>query len=745
MTGTTAGRANGRRSTAGGAPRAHVVVDLGSWAHRVGSLRGRRYAELDLQRLADLLHGYGLEVAQLVVVGPFVPVALGRDADEEAAVRLATRNDRWWSAESARWGRGRHRGVPLRRVLGATNGRREVGADALVAAVSLELAATVPAAQSERAEVVVVCSHDADLHHLHRYAAPVPLLLAGSFSPAERRLLRRGAVVDDAQAGVVPHLAVREEDAASVAADALHDPIVLGVETLVLGDRGDWPEGVHRGSRAGDRVVVVAEGRRGRAVSSPLGRALHPAAARPEGARTVAVVDPYGIANAAISSIGVGELPRAEAFQELVGSLGWDFPIAVLAVVPDLDPIRTRGLPGELQRAWHERDAQLDALADEMAEDGDPLTVARRAVLQPDRVDRSRLDSPLERDITPLATKRLSTGLVAELWAACCAGDHRVLLCTEDPDVIWALDALAAAGIDRFAEVVRIGVHARRLRIVDQPDRSTARPAVGANPFLVLTDAQLAELVGAGSQPYGRRLRNRLHHAVRAGSEWRFEGFDPETGAAVMSTVVAAGSDPASAHPADAAADADRIEARFVGGGPHEDGRPVRPDRRTEGIALRFDPHRPCAMPVIAHDRREATPVEATVVHWRPGVIAVDVDGDLVPDAEASAGHDAHGYAPGARVTVLLGQDGSCHLADPGDHLEPTEPELVRLGPGSSRERAVHPIEDGAGGIGLPPPGTGEVPGDEGDVVLAVRSGERDGVPAWTVLSSPLPHLDWMA
>ncbi len=288
-----------------------------------------------------------------------------------------------------------------------------------------------------------MCSHDSDLFHLYRYSHRVPVLMCGAFSHGERELL---------QSSRTPHVDLHGEDLVGAAVDAQPRPSIDDVVVQRVGDGapertiGEW---ISEELQPGDLVVVD---RRGDATvrSTPLLRASAHGRVpdRPlDRARTVAVVDPYGLMNAAIAAIGVGRLASADAVRDLVSFNGWDSPIAVYATIPDIDRRRTRGLHEALRTAWRARDGELDRLAHAFDSDDDPLTQNQRAPLKAPCAPPEAFDAT--RSSAALAVKRMATGLLCDLWLAATTNpDASLVLFTDDPDLALVLDQLPSAGID---------------------------------------------------------------------------------------------------------------------------------------------------------------------------------------------------------------------------------------------------------------------------------------------------------
>ena len=117
----------------------------------------------------------------------------------------------------------------------------------------------------------------------------------------------------------------------------------------------------------------------------------------------------------------------------------------------------------------------------------------------------------------------------------------------------------------------------------------------------------------------------------------------------------------------------------------------------------------------------------------------MDIDGDGVRDGTGTVGHGTREFRPS--TTVVIERDpnsGSWNLVDPGPYCgEQLEPELVRM---VDDTPTVEPVEGGPAGVAIPPLGRDDVPGEPGDIYLAVCTGS-DPHPIWMVLSSPLEHL----
>ena len=703
-----------------------VVVDVASVAYAIRDATDGVEHPIDprLDRLVELIERMSFSVVGLRVALPLAAVD-GPGSHRGRAEEFVERRYRWLVAERERvhaWAQRRNRAISLRALPGAFDGYREVAVDVVAALGALDAAADIVRRGRVHDQVVLVVSNDRDLQHLAAYASPVRLFSVGTYDGAARARLR---------AADIPHVAL--------------DPREL---VVTVGDAAFPGTPPSRGTLTDEAVLTRrAPGGRVYAVSSPLDRDTQ-AGRRPPSeplteSNTVAVVDPYGLAAAAVRAIGLACLPTAATVRALLADFGWPRPIAVYATVPDLRHDLPHDLDPQVWAAWQRRDEELDDLARELDGDRDALTQVRRGVLEPQRQQGRRTRDAVHRagvehDPVQRFTKQLSTGLAADLWlAATVAPDAQIVLCSDDCDLAWAQRVFSLVGIPNPDRVTRVGIHAHSSRRVHV--YGVADDALDDAAYVILTEGLLAELVGVAA-PSGPRLRHLLHEAVARGADWEVDGIDPENGGIVVHAVPA-GPEGGPIRP-------ERVVAILSAGalavgdvirklGSCDDGPPTRLD-------LLFDHRSPCSMPMLQIARpdkeRGATVVERT------DALLIDFDRDGRVDAAVSPGHDTAAYERGARVTIRRSADHrSWVLADAGVPAsaasEPVPAVDIVTVTGLKHGRFVARTADGASGTLLPPPGEGESPLPLGARVFAARLTETAGT-SWIALSTRLAFLD---
>lgn len=704
-----------------------VVVDVASVAYAIRDATDGADRPIDphVDRLVDLIEHMGLSVVELRVALPLAVVD-GPGSNRRWGEQFVKQRHRWLIAERARvnaWERERNRDISLRVLPGAFDGNREVAVDVVAALGALDAAADIERRGRVEDQVVLVLSDDRDLQHLAAYASPVRLFSVGTFDRAARARLR------DAD---IPHIALDPRDLVMTAGDAR------------------FPSPAPTFATVGDEPVLTRRDSGGAtyAVSSPLDRDTQarrrPPAAPLTRAHTIAVVDPYGLAAAAVRAIGLARLPTAATVRDLVGDLGWPSPVAVYATVPDLRRDLPHDLDPQVWRAWQRRDDELDDLARELAADRDALTQVRRGVLEPQRQQGRRTrdamhQAGVESDPIQRFTKQLSTGLAADLWlAATIAPDTQIVLCSDDRDLAWAQRVFSLVGIPNAHRITRVGIHAYSSRHVQV--HGVTDDALDDAAYLILTEGLVAELVGVAA-PSGPRLRHLLHEAVARGAGWEVDDIDPENGGIVVHAVTSDSED--------GPIGPERVSAILSAGGLAV-GDAIRElgscDGGSPALDLLFDHRSPCSMPMlqIAEPHKER---RAVVVGRNSDSLLIDVDRDGRVDAAVSPGHDTGSYDPGVRVTIRRSADRrSWVLADPPPASAPASSgservlEIVTV-VGLTNGRFVARSADGISGSLLPPPGESDGAAPLGARVFAVRLTETERT-SWIALSTRLAFLD---
>lgn len=700
-----------------------IVLDLASYRHRIDDIEpgaDRGLPNVSLVALAEAFCAPGTRLRRLWVAAPVAPVDLGVGGREKTAIRRTGDVLDWWRGQVAEWKRSRFADADLRRLNGGYNGTREIGVDVLVAAGALE--ATAGFEPNERG-VVLVCSHDSDLFELNSPGLAAPIVVAGALKRTERQRARQSRM---------PRIVLGDADMAALrveATTACGGPRQHHLVWRALADPAG-PEQLTVTMPSKETRTLLQHTR-----SEPSKRAVPHRS-------VVCIADPYGLFNAVIRAHGVADFPDVGSITDLVTSLAWKGPVGIRVTLPDLsnghaDPTAA------VQAAWRERDANLDALALEFDNDGDAGTVQRRALLQPNQAEAG---ARYERDITAYAIKRQSTGLLLDLWSALRDGAEHVVLLSEDPDLLFALEQLPSSGVDRYERVVRVGLHSHRYRMV-APAASTTPKRL---PFVVLTDAQSAQLCRVTDRPHGTGLRHAVAEALRSSNpDWRFERIDPESFSIVMS--VAAGSTDAAAVASGvtgtAAAGEGRVEVNVFGLDElfGESAEVIeRAVRDLPDVTLTFDAERPCAHPLIEADEVARPTISSGVVrsHWGSR-IGIDTDRDGVVNVEVGVGHTLEQFPAGTVVQVASARyNGNRSLVDPGRGLRETPAvEVVEMTGIVGGYPTFRSVADDAAGPALPPPGEAEVTAVAGDRCFAVRRQTSEGVISWVVLSTALRHL----
>ncbi|MCB1257776.1 MAG: hypothetical protein KDB26_11760, partial [Microthrixaceae bacterium] len=507
---------------------------------------------------------------------------------------------------------------------------------------------------------------------------------------------------------------------------------------LVSTDPGD-KRGLARVTRPSRKAVTVSFDDRDPASSQSMHRDV------------VCVADPYGLFNATVRALGVASLPDVATITDLVSSLGWSETVGIRATLPDLsDPNHDRNPDKGIQAAWLDRDSELDALAAQFDGDGDDSTVQRRALLRPSR---ARTDGRYERDVSPYAIKRQSVGLLLDLWTALQEGVKHVVLLSEDPDLIFALEHLPAAGISRFSRTVRVGLHAR----LYSQNQGLGEAPTTPLPFVVLTERQAAALCRCSGRSHGTQLRHAIAGFIQStDAEWKFERIDPESQSIVMSV---RSKDPTAPNQAleldgrqsESSNTMEGVEVNVFGLTDLFNESPEAIEDAVRALpltALTFDPERPCAHPIIDAGPTSRTKLTSgTVVSHQGTNIKVDFDGDRKPDAQLTVGHTLQRFPSGTLVDVGL-REGKASLLDPGkvdDEVHAAEVvELIgwrQLRGHDEVYPEVRSVLDGVHGFALPPPGVRTLTGDIGSRFFAARRNNGAGQVSWVALSSPLEHL----
>jgi len=719
---------------------ADVVVDVANLAHAIAHARGsggRREPSLVL--LAHLLGGYGIDVRSFTVVLPTRPfVGLGRTlsdlrvtgaadrTSDEARAEVRRRLDEaeiWVARERTALAEAELPG--LRVIEGALTGLDRGGersVDELAVLAALHLVWMIPdeaaflRTPDRPARGVVLVSEDRDVATVaSEVAAGRPLYtLAGHTRDRSRQARRRE------DAGARPWLLVPE-----AALAALADRTVKGRAVI---DEALADLTVCRGTQEDDARIRLRLGAdRNLAASSPMPTDRRRAAPTgswewrreraKEGARTIAVVDEYGLQRVGQRALGAAFLPEPDDVRTvLIDHAGFNGEVAHLAVVPDLrdlpgedhgtDPGRPTSRPEDRYRKALEN---LDKVLDRA------FTWRRkRARTVVDRSDLRHIGLRHEKDASLPLTERFaieekrSVALLAAnvLWALQ-RTDAQVVLASDRAVLADVLERMADIATDPqdqravraaiTARVTRVGLHAdpwrAEGRIADDP---VSAPAIGpieraperdrrrltlddlrtdagdalerlqirgrglGSPHFLLLDGALARMMlGTIDSPHGRDRLVRLHQAL-ADPRTVFEvvGHDPED--AGLRLRLLAGED--------SAEDRD-LEVTLAGAlaldpevlAELEAARTIGDLQDRIRVVLRGSPDLPCATPTLrvgAEDEDDSPTMllVARVVGRTADGILVDIDGDVTTTEDQRLLAVPHGFTGyrGATMEVIV-------------------------------------------------------------------------------------------
>lgn len=152
-------------------------------------------------------------------------------------------------------------------------------------------------------------------------------------------------------------------------------------------------------------------------------------------------------------------------------------------------------------------------------------------------------------------------------------------------------------------------------------------------------------------------------------------------------------------------------------------------------VDLRFDPSRPCSLPVLHWGAPDASPDLAVVLEHRDGSLRIDLDGDGRSDAVLEVGHGSDAYTVGSAVILRRRGDGDLRLVGPAaPPSRPTGRPIVVQG--RSDGTAEDP-DDGHVGPVHEVPSLRDLERRPGEGFLAYRC--SDG--SFQALSTALPHL----
>jgi hypothetical protein len=673
-----------------GAVAATVLIDVSSYAHAIGHLRGTRRARLHLASVLEVLDELGLHPQRLAVSLALIPVTTGPQGSLAAARDIVARNQEWFDDESASCT------IPVVALPGAHDGVREIGVDDMVVAAALVEAARIRHDPDRASELLVVMSHDGDMDHLAGLAAPVPLVLAGSYDAAADRRMRRSGT---------PSLQLTDDQ---------------------LDRCGSPPSSFSRERGAGAATRP----------SIPLPVSPVPAPALPV-RPTAAVVDAYGLACSAASALGLARLPSLGSIESSLRAHGEPGDEASLLVtVPDVIVGRTptTSLEQSRARAWRTRDRELDTLADELDHDGDPTTMVRRALLNTAGIP-THLADRLDRSGPVRAAKRLATQLTADLVRLVLedAAEH-VIVMTDSPHVVWSQimlpELLGATGTG--TRVTRWGVNAAPIVVHGDDDRAQLPEA----DFMVFTEQRLAELTRVGAH-VGRSARQRLDRLARdpdpERSSWRVVGFDPEIDGLRLRNL---------ADPQFEVLLADGLVLGLDIG--------EQLSEFAEGIELRFEPSAPASMPVLGvpsgdHGMRADSYRSAQIVGRVGSQVTFDLDGDGTGDVRIEAGHDLRPVrrdAPAVLGRLTPDPRQACSwvfvsVTDDSPRRQPTLVEVVGIGNTYPVVQPVAPAAEDPGPL-FPPPHAPPVDVATGDRLWTVNTAGVGQPPTWVALSSPI-------
>jgi hypothetical protein len=510
-------------------------------------------------------------------------------------------------------------------LFGAHNGQREVAVDLAVAAAALEAAGDNG---PEDIDLVVICSKDSGFHHLYRYARRVPILLAASFTDADCKHLLLGEV---------PLIQIPAGDAAQFASEA-RGKVTSSLSQVQLGDQ---QRSARFGSgHEGDEVLVDQSAAVQSGALTRMQAHLPPVREALSGCNTIAVVDPYGLFNLAVRSIGVGDLPSAESVRSTLQALGWDYPIGVLATVPDVRFIngdneqRNLGDSQEMHDEWIARDSGVDDLGESHESDESPFTQAHQIELRSEQANEVA-NGLSDRHIAASASKRLAIGLLADIFFAVHTAPHAAhVLLGEDSDLIAALELLPLCGIHTYGQVVRVGLDACSDRL------ELGGESLSPQPFVLLSDWQLAELARVSDHALAGQNRNLLYAALNHGLEIVAAGTGPENRAQLIQLLVRFNTD------SEEAPEAHRVKSLVRRAGPAGDlvasggGEGEIPlDEERFRLAVHFDHRDRFTHPVVIYRRHGAVPTYQAFALGQEGRwITVNLDGDSDSDDRVPMG-----------------------------------------------------------------------------------------------------------
>ncbi len=419
---------------------------------------------------------------------------------------------------------------------------------------------------------------------------------------------------------------------------------------------------------------------------------------RERGARSIAVVDPFGLLATANRSGIPGRVPTAESVAEALEPLALPLPMGQLAVVPDLldadhgiiaiaDRVAGRELVPRMQEVLTARvrrsllalDEEMEASLDSYHEDDLPETVGT-----PSQFARGPL-ARIGRSPAALEEKESAVLLAADLLWALVHTDGPVVLVSERPDLVVLLDLmdrLFGRDLDLRGRLTRVGLHADPFTgegiAVERSGSTTSWPT------MLMTGRMIVDLlrIEDGGRTDGETAGGPVNVTEAV-------AFDPTLGTFVVRDL--------GGHVLGEVALADIIQVPVedigtvgsgVGGGPSRLFRALARDLR-----LHLDLRQP--LPRVRLTRPGAdgviggTPLSARVVEHREGGVAVRLG------LEDGAGVVVEAAAPPLAVLPEIGRDVDVVVGDDGVHISLTMPELAGVPDTVGRPRPARVVGDG--------------------------------------------------
>lgn len=244
-------------------------------------------------------------------------------------------------------------------------------------------------------------------------------------------------------------------------------------------------------------------------------------------AGTHCIVDPFGLYQFAIRQLGWSRLPDRDTVERLLDTLGFPRPFATWWTVPNL---QNHGIENkDLLRAWKLVDSERDDLHESLINDEDEFTQSQRAdeqVSDQKKLDQYLVDWGHERVLSHRWMKRLTTGLINDLWCVLHSQeDAEVVVLAGNIELEHALrmflvhgDQAIANHLNRVTYMFPEPPSLREAESTPQqrlPNGQIESFAIwqgitaqrGEPRYVTLPDEYLAPLVKVDEQYFGRQLR----------------------------------------------------------------------------------------------------------------------------------------------------------------------------------------------------------------------------------------------